>query len=1774
MTTFIAIFLFLILLHPPNQLSVSSSVFNEIPMAFSSFTCIEQCTSYSGIGSFISTTDLVFGVQLLWLFFGLTYFVFWSKHKLRKIFAYLSLLLFLAIGVLSVSFIPVLANVSIDTVLPDLATLYDSRKFLIPTFSISLVASDAFLLELAKVYDTGKFLIPTAVIFLLITLLLFRLTSDFRHKQDKIYIPVKLAFLATSISLSLVLWLHSLDNQLVLAILGLILLFAASGPRNLFSRQRAHYRMITRRIRHDRLYDQSSALYRSQVFINRLITYWIPKYFSINNRKLFLTLSIFVGGFIIPFMFRFNPDNGLRDPIEIAVVAILSTIFLVFLYGSIWLVLNSSRFVVGEFSTKDVSRSELHPIAKLSTYMLVEELQRISELLKLRQIENLYLNGEDNNIYFVTSGLDADFLNEIQQAVNLEVPNVGSFSLEKVLSTILRLLARIRVNGTVELRANNSVQIWVELNYRNNRRAAVDLVILPENSYEEIDELVIRPYIREIAIKLFVKLGDLSHLGTSWSSLGAFLDGLEASSQQKWWQAISHYRRAIKEEETKRGRFGIGYYHLGAALVFQGERDEGLQHLRTAEIDGPAMAETKYMLAMVMLQKHWSELAKNSTLFDEIDTYLEQAIALRKRFPEAYHLRGKLYYRRGELELRGSTQQYLKQNHRRDSHIYFYRRAAHLFAVAIVQYGKAYRSFRFNHSQIEIMEANELSLVRQRMTAVHQRADSLRVLSRFSESDSLYSDVFVTDPRTLRNLADMAKNYCLVGDWQRAEEFLLQTVFTHNSAYWNADTNVHMGWAIAGGVADRRYVDRIIELLYWRYQTNPSQTRTLLSYKSRDSYKKAQLREAMQYIDYALHERPRYITSWQQTDWFRPFFRAMSGLGNAIQELSLSPHFITKRINVQDSQLIHYQLWLALRIDGLEFTKESSGEPSNEDHLGMWRNIFRQNSKAFLDCVSSTTTEFAYRKYKILHDFVDLYYALQICRSNTKDLISEMENSKRTTGLAFKLWRLELADNIYIEWQNANNVFGKLLELPEFASFVNRWALDVYLESALLACRLFAEAEGYEKLEEVSSKSLKNFEIWLEKWQEAFADNLGFSFAPRVAVLQRSSLLAWKAFAQFQSNFDFLTIARSNSAFVVNTQSDVLDDIERDLVRARESIYNLPLVMFVQANVYKERGMHSSAIEEYERLLEQIEPYDPKRHIGASYYQDLSAQPTSDPHRAWMYYMEKVSGREQFAWIVNASQIHLDIADIYRDLGESEHRIDHLLHAIRKSHYDDLNVDNFLRLAEQLNNVEQYGSARAIVEAVRIPINDLHHTELSYTKRLAPDIMSCLIDTRSGRHSFAIETSKRIAQQFKFYSFDDYIRSLKTEASNDPRLKPDNKETDYRLKISEHVQQVSDDLFKTDDGKLPGELEQSIILERTYSFLRLNGRFNRLEKHVESRRRTLLQRTWGGVRTKSQSTSVEKSLADFVRSALQDNDPESEYVPRIFRTILQDNDGDIISQIGRIAPYAMNLSLMTKLLRQVLSNPSTNAEEISTDVTYTDYIIKSHVILFFARQAMIQLSHFADICNSLAYSRAESRVQLQYAYQDSTCSVLLAHYLMRWADPGTPRRLSYMLKLAQYCDTYAWVYYRDRLKNIGPEELFELTALRKLRPEYEQRLLRAEQFLKEGIRYDQNRSIIHYHLARVYLTHIEMMWQESPLRTMSPNVGGKAAEIDIYINDAFRHLRTAKEFDTYDRLHQRLTWLQSRITTYKDAWEKRKQQGFAGDVEFELESFDVSNTEN
>ena len=405
--------------------------------------------------------------------------------------------------------------------------------------------------------------------------------------------------------------IYSSDTILQAATI-LVMLFTAAYPVNFVSNQSAYIRSLFRGVRQDYLYSQFSPFIRSKNLLNPMLTNRIKRFFAIANLTFYITIILLTGGIFIPvsiYLFSRIPwKTGWQStlsPLQLLIIGLISIFIFMFVYFLVWLGKTRSRYIVTEFEIDNEDKnfkSELNSIAKLATHSLVDELQQIATLLKLRQVENLHFIREDSNAFFVTSGVDQEFFDQMQQVVSIEISNAGKLNLGGLINWFVRLLARIQVRGRVQRRTNNSVEIWVELKYRNNQSAAVGMVVLSENSLEEIDDVFIRPVARQLALKLLIELGQVPHLGSSWENLDYFLKGLDASANRNWWQAIAHYRKALQAEEAFQGSFGIGHYHLGTALLFQGNWKEGYEHLRTAEADGPPMAELQYMIALALLR--------------------------------------------------------------------------------------------------------------------------------------------------------------------------------------------------------------------------------------------------------------------------------------------------------------------------------------------------------------------------------------------------------------------------------------------------------------------------------------------------------------------------------------------------------------------------------------------------------------------------------------------------------------------------------------------------------------------------------------------------------------------------------------------------------------------------------------------------------------------------------------------------------------------------------------------------------------------------------------------------------------------------------------------------------------------------------------------------------------------------------------------------------------------------------------------------------------------
>ena len=105
---------------------------------------------------------------------------------------------------------------------------------------------------------------------------------------------------------------------------------------------------------------------------------------------------------------------------------------------------------------------------------------------------------------------------------------------------------------------------------------------------------------------------------------------------------------------------------------------------------------------------------------------------------------------------------------------------------------------------------------------------------------------------------------------------------------------------------------------------------------------------------------------------------------------------------------------------------------------------------------------------------------------------------------------------------------------------------------------------------------------------------------------------------------------------------------------------------------------------------------------------------------------------------------------------------------------------------------------------------------------------------------------------------------------------------------------------------------------------------------------------------------------------------------------------------------------------------------------------------------------------------------------------------------------------------------------------------------------RADKFLRQGIRYDPTRAIIHYHLANIYLSRVELIWQSAPESVSNPSVGSQAHCIDNFLKQAFQEWRNARDFDQFGRIHNQLVSLHKNISKYQKVWGNRQQTGIAG----------------
>lgn len=220
-------------------------------------------------------------------------------------------------------------------------------------------------------------------------------------------------------------------------------------------------------------------------------------------------------------------------------------------------------------------------------------------------------------------------------------------------------------------------------------------------------------------------------------------------------------------------------------------------------------------------------------------------------------------------------------------------------------------------------------------------------------------------------------------------------------------------------------------------------------------------------------------------------------------------------------------------------------------------------------------------------------------------------------------------------------------------------------------------------------------------------------------------------------------------------------------------------------------------------------------------------------------------------------------------------------------------------------------------------------------------------------------------------------------------------------------------------------------------------------------------------------------------------------------------------------------------------------------------IFTQQVLSILAHDAQYTLTQVAELLNANAYSRAETGLGLDLAQFDSAVAVVITMFQLRAIQGRDVLRSQLQRKLAQYIDTYSWTRYRAVMRlaeKISSESDQPLPShhrtdnfLIEASMRHTNELLdQVERALRAALQYDGKRAIIHYHLARVYLSRVEITWQHFPqIANDMSHFQHYSQYLDRCLTQALREWRIARELDLHGRLHAKLNWLYNRINRYK-----------------------------
>lgn len=195
-----------------------------------------------------------------------------------------------------------------------------------------------------------------------------------------------------------------------------------------------------------------------------------------------------------------------------------------------------------------------------------------------------------------------------------------------------------------------------------------------------------------------------------------------------------------------------------------------------------------------------------------------------------------------------------------------------------------------------------------------------------------------------------------------------------------------------------------------------------------------------------------------------------------------------------------------------------------------------------------------------------------------------------------------------------------------------------------------------------------------------------------------------------------------------------------------------------------------------------------------------------------------------------------------------------------------------------------------------------------------------------------------------------------------------------------------------------------------------------------------------------------------------------------------------------------------------------------------DLVILTQALTELHKDIVLFIIQQCEWMNNCAFNYCELNFNIEKAEQYSLNAVELMTKLIPISENLKIPNLR--VRLAQFYDTLAWIHYRKGVKGS---------------------LNKAFVFLNQhAMKHDQESPLIYYHLARIRLSQIESIWQESfsagVKRTGISN--HKSSMISNYLRDAFLYWRHAHRLDKEKNLYMRLRIVRLRIDQYRKNWEE------------------------